>query len=111
MRAPRYDHQVGQPRKRQVRLSRISVSDLVTDRDALVLLVRSLICAVLPLRMAFEDLLGDQADRAISKAQLHALPRFHTPPIDGMVYPGSRGVFVLRGVSRLDAFSGYPVRT
>ena len=53
----------------------------------------------------------DQADRAISKAQLHALPRFHTPPIDGMVYPGSRGVFVLRGVSRLDAFSGYPVRT
>ena len=53
----------------------------------------------------------DQAARAISKAQLHALPRFHTPPIDGMVYPGSRGVFVLRGVSRLDAFSGYPVRT
>ena len=53
----------------------------------------------------------DQADRAISKAQLHALPRFHTPPIDGMVCPGSRGVFVLRGVSRLDAFSGYPVRT
>ena len=53
----------------------------------------------------------DQADRAISKAQLHALPRFHTPPIDGMVCPGSRGVLVLRGVSRLDAFSGYPVRT
>jgi hypothetical protein len=53
----------------------------------------------------------DQADRAISKAQLHALPRFHTPPIDGMVCPGSRGVLVLRGVSRLDAFSGYPGRT
>jgi hypothetical protein len=54
VRAPRYDHQVGQPRKRQVRLSRISSSDHWTDRDALVLLVRSLICAVLPLRMAFE---------------------------------------------------------
>ena len=51
-----------------MRLSRISFSDLGTDRDALVLLVRSLICAVLPLRMAFEVILGDQADRAISKA-------------------------------------------
>jgi hypothetical protein len=59
VRAPRYDHQVGQPRKRQVRLSRISVSDLVTDRDALVLLVRSRICAVLPLRMAFEEQMID----------------------------------------------------
>src|SRR3954452_5104173 len=53
VRAPRYDHQVGQPRNRQMRLSRISLSDLGTDRDALVLLVGSLICAVLPLRMAF----------------------------------------------------------
>ena len=68
MRAPRYDHQVGQPRKRRMRLSRMFLSDLGTDRDALVLLVRSLACAVLPLRMAFEELLGDQADRAISKA-------------------------------------------
>ena len=86
------------------------ISDLRTDRDAFVSRVIAC-CAVLPLRMAFGALLGDQAARAISKAQLHALPRFHTPPIDGMVYPGSRGVFVLRGVSRLDAFSGYPVRT
>ena len=54
---------------------------------------------------------GDQADRAISKAQLHALPRVHMPPIDVMVYHGSQGVLVLRWVSRLDAFSGYPVRT
>ncbi len=32
---------------------------------------------------------GDQADRAISKAQLHALLRFHMPPIDVVVYHGS----------------------
>ena len=31
----------------------------------------------------------DQADRAISKAQLHALLRFHMPPIDVVVYHGS----------------------
>ena len=77
-----------------------------TDACAVLVFVSS--CGLAAARDAFA---GDQADRAISKAQLHALPRFHTPPIDGMVYPGSRGVFVLRGVSRLDAFSGYPVRT
>ena len=53
----------------------------------------------------------DQADRVISKAQLHALLRFHMPPINVVVYHGSRRDLVLRGVSRLDAFSGYPVRT
>ena len=53
----------------------------------------------------------DQADRAISKAQLHALLHFHMPPINVVVYHGSRRDLVLRGVSRLDAFSGYPFRT
>ncbi len=32
---------------------------------------------------------GDQADRAISKAQLHALLHFHMPPIVVVVYQGS----------------------
>ena len=32
---------------------------------------------------------SDQADRAISKAQLHALLHFHMPPIDVVVYHGS----------------------
>ena len=63
------------------------------------------------LRFACAKPEGDQADRAISKAQLHALLRFHMPPIDVVVYHGSRRDLVLRGVSRLDAFSGYPVRT
>ena len=53
----------------------------------------------------------DQADRAISTGQLHALLRFHTRPIDVVVFHGSRRDLVLRRASRLDAFSGYPVRT
>jgi len=52
----------------------------------------------------------DQADRTISTGQLHVLPRFHTRPIDVVVFHGSRRVLVLRGASRLDAFSGYPFR-
>ena len=49
--------------------------------------------------------------RAISTGQLRGLPRFHLRPIDVMVSHGSRRDLVLRGASRLDAFSGYPVRT
>ena len=51
------------------------------------------------------------ADRAISTGQLRGLPRFHLRPIDVVVFHGSRRDLVLRRVSRLDAFSGYPVRT
>ena len=32
---------------------------------------------------------SDEADRAISTGKLHALPRFHTRPIDVVVYHGS----------------------
>ena len=53
---------------------------------------------------------NDQADRAISTGKLHALPHFHTRPINVVVFHGSQGILVLRWVSRLDAFSGYPVR-
>ena len=49
--------------------------------------------------------------RAISTGQLHGLPRFHLRPINVVVYHGSRRDLVLRRVSRLDAFSGYLVRT
>ena len=49
--------------------------------------------------------------RAISTGQLHGLLRFHLRPIDVVVFHGSRRDLVLRRVSRLDAFSGYPVRT
>ena len=49
--------------------------------------------------------------RAISTGWLRGLPRFHPRPIDVVVYHGSQRDLVLRGASRLDAFSGYPVRT
>jgi hypothetical protein len=49
--------------------------------------------------------------RAISTGQLHGLLRFHPRPIDVVVFHGSRRDLVLRRASRLDAFSGYPVRT
>ena len=54
---------------------------------------------------------GAPGDRAISTARLRGLPRFHLRPIDVVVYHGSRRDLVLRRVSRLDAFSGYPGRT
>ena len=54
---------------------------------------------------------GAPVHRAISTGQLRGLPRFHLRPIDVVVYHGSRRDLVLRKVSRLDAFSGYPVRT
>src|SRR5215470_13412029 len=34
---------------------------------------------------------NDQADRAISTGKLHALPHFHTRPINVVVYHGSQG--------------------
>ena len=54
---------------------------------------------------------SNQAYRAISTGQLNALLRLHLRPIDEVVYLGSQGYLVLRGASRLDAFSGYPFRS
>ena len=53
----------------------------------------------------------DQADRAISTGKLHGSPHFHTRPINVVVYHGPQRSLVSRWVSRLDAFSGYPVHT
>ena len=54
---------------------------------------------------------SNQAYRAISTGQLNALLRLHLRPIDVVVFHGSQGDLVSRGASRLDAFSGYPVRS
>ena len=54
---------------------------------------------------------SNQAYRAISTSQLNALLRLHLWPIDVVVFHGSQGDLVSWGASRLDAFSGYPVRT
>ena len=53
----------------------------------------------------------DQAYRAISTGQLNMLPCLHLRPIDVVVFHGPQGYLVLRGASRLDAFSGYPFRS
>ena len=70
---------------------------------------RSWIFRRLRLAMGMENE-NDQADRAISTGKLHTLLRFHTRPINVVVFHDSQGILVLRWVSRLDAFSGYPVR-
>ena len=54
---------------------------------------------------------SNQAYRAISTGQLNALLRLHLRPIDVVVFHDSQGDLVLWGASRLDAFSGYPVRS
>ncbi len=54
---------------------------------------------------------GDEICWAIRTAWLRGLLHFHLRPIDVLVLHGPWGGLVLREVSRLDAFSGYPVRT
>ena len=53
---------------------------------------------------------------AISTAKLHALLRFHLPPIKRVVFPwpysvDRMGGLILGGASHLDAFSAYPFQT
>ena len=53
--------------------------------------------------------------RRISTGLLRALPRFHSRPINLVVYQASyslkgMGELISRSASRLDAFSGYPIR-
>ena len=67
------------------------------------------VCFCSSLGLAFTG--SNQAYRAISTSQLNALLRLHLWPIDVVVYHGPQGYLVLRGASRLDAFSGYPVRS
>ncbi len=53
--------------------------------------------------------------RPISDSQLHTLLHFHLCPIYLVLFKGSyslqMGYLILRGASRLDAFSVYPFRT
>ena len=79
----------------------VNEEDELEDINRLRLFVKAL--------MSFDE--NDQADRAISTSKLHASRRFHTWPINVVVYHGSQRSLVLRWVSRLDAFSGYPVHT
>ena len=49
--------------------------------------------------------------RLISKSQLNTLLCLHLSPIYLVVFKESIGYLILRGASRLDAFSVYPCRT
>jgi hypothetical protein len=80
----------------------------ITTRSAKRTLFEKLFCAVIFVMGIRNE--NDQADRTISTGKLQALPLFHTRPINVVVFHGSQGILVSRWVSRLDAFSGYPVR-
>ena len=64
-------------------------------------------CYILPASSA-----GWSSPHPISNSQLHVLPHFHLCPIYLVVFKGSyylrMGYLILRGASRLDAFSVYP---
>ena len=79
------------------------------------MLVYALISSIVQVAPRWGDSLAftgsNQAYRAISTSQLNALLRLHLWPIDVVVYYGSQGDLVLKGASRLDAFSGYPFRS
>ena len=93
----RYDHQVDEGRKE---------NETTPFEDELIYLLR------VPGLVSRHGIgAGVQADRAIRTGKLNALLRLHTQPIDVVVFHGSRRDLVLRLVSRLDAFSGYLVRT
>ena len=70
-----------------------------------------MVCMLLIIRKSLAFTGSNQAYRTISTGQLNALLRLHLRPIDEVVYLGPQGYLVLRGASRLDAFSGYPVRS
>ena len=67
-------------------------------------------CYILPASSAFWS-----SPHPISNSQLHVLPHFHLCPIYLVVFKGvyfiRMGYLILRGASRLDAFSVYPFRT
>ena len=67
------------------------------------------------LHLCVRFLLFWSSPRPISTSQLHALLHFHPKPINLVVFKGSyffrMGYLILRGASRLDAFSVYPCQT
>ena len=75
---------------------------------------------ILPLResgsrFAAVFLISWSSPHPISNSQLRVLPHFHLCPIYLVVFKGvyffRMGHLILRGASRLDAFSVYPFRT
>ena len=68
-----------------------------------------------PIHPSFFSAFSRLSPRPISNSQLHTLLHFHLCPIYLVVFKGSyffrMGYLILRGASRLDAFSVYPFPT
>ena len=67
-------------------------------------------------QLANERDINPSSPRPISTGLLRVSPRFQIRPINLVVYQGSyslkgMGELISRPASRLDAFSGYPIRT
>ena len=67
-------------------------------------------------QLANERDINPSSPRPISRGLLSALLHLHSLPINLVVYQGSyslkeMGELISRPASRLDAFSGYPIRT
>lgn len=120
----RYDHQTEENPRRGFALQSATRGRqrLYLDKGALPhgsyvnqhrsVLLRSYPCLMRCMFLICLSITGsNQAYRAISTGQLNALLRLHLRPIDVVVFHGPQGDLVLRGASRLDAFSGYPVRS
>ena len=83
----------------------------ITTRSAKSMLFREAGCLFVPPSLQCRQMgisnENDQANRAISTGKLHALPHFHTRPINVVVFHGSRGIsrfevgFPLRCIQRL----------
>ncbi len=88
-------------------------TEMVRDRGAL---GRSLKTASWPHSRCERESKYPSSPRPISTGLLRALLRFQIRPINLVVYQGSyslkeMGELISRSASRLDAFSGYPIRT
>ena len=123
-----YDHQTEGDAGRLVwaQIKALAVSgqgnEMRFDQPATSVLFQASVCVLLTLSRLGVGRVNDalsclavtgsnQAYRAISTSQLNALLHLHLWPIDVVVFHGPQGDLVLKGASRLDAFSGYPVRT
>jgi hypothetical protein len=112
VRAPRYDHQVDQPPGGLPADTVVVCEDFedvmrLTDASAVLCVVSS--CGLAAARDASRsEIKPIERLVRLSFTRCRASTRLLST---GWSVPALRGVFVLRGVSRLDAFSGYPVRT
>ena len=99
-------------------LSVVSISRSYASLPKRVLAIYSSFCFALYdciVAFCFAKMLRS-SPRAISTGQLHTLLHFHLRPINLVVFQdpyqlNAVGNLILKGASRLDAFSVYPVRT